>query len=222
MVSDLDVAFQESPRAALEAAHAARLVFQVRACVGASAVPGVLMAMVCTTPGAGVTQGSRRPILWRFQLAHHVAAPFARCESCLITPTHNAFPYPYVIGSVRAWVQMFAVLSANAATGHFIPYTRGEQDVLESMFVLSVGRASAGRSLQASAPRQSSTSHRAPASAGPVGSRHHIEFSTPDITLPKHLHHFYHGCMPRERVTHRYQAQNDLLEQKGPTKPLGA
>jgi hypothetical protein len=49
---------------------------------------------------------------------------------------------------LRPSLSIFAVLAANAATGHFIPYTRTEQDVIESTLPhVSLGLAAGGANL---------------------------------------------------------------------------
>jgi hypothetical protein len=41
---------------------------------------------------------------------------------------------------LRPSLDVYALITANAASGHFIPYTRTEQDVLESLLPPSVRR----------------------------------------------------------------------------------
>lgn len=65
---------------------------------------------------------------------------------------------------LRPSLELYALLTANAALGHFVPYTRTEQDVLESALPLSFG---VGR-------------------AEP--------YVLTQVRLPRHLHYFYHGC----------------------------
>lgn len=93
--TDADVLFLESPRAALEAAHARRLLFQA----------------------AKVERAGR-------------GYDGLNTHMMLLKPSPD--------------VQ--AILLANAAAGHFVPYTRTEQDVLEAAFpfyVASAGPAAA-------------------------------------------------------------------------------
>lgn len=77
-------------------------------------------------------------------------------------------------------LELHALLSANAAQGHFIPYTRGEQDVLESLFPQSVGLASSDEAVD---PRRW---YSTPAD----GTR-----STPKVSMPLHSHFHFHGCL---------------------------
>lgn len=97
---------------------------------------------------------------------------------------------------LRPSLDVYALITANAASGHFIPYTRTEQDVLESLLPPSVGRGADvelggtagdlegggafGRRLQATGT---------------------AAFSTPDVVMPSHLHCARRIHAPRRRPT---------------------
>ena len=95
---------------------------------------------------------------------------------------------------------MLALLAANAAEGHFVPYTRTEQDVLESTFPRTVAlgnlRLRGEPSSTVAAAHQESPSSPDPASAvGFEGSDFYGR--PPNVTMPAHLHYFHHGCSAR-------------------------
>ena len=79
------------------------------------------------------------------------------------------------------------------------PYTRTEQDVLESLLPPSVGRGNdlelsgAGDGGLAFGRRARLRSRRRLQEEGDGGSA----FSTPDVVMPAHLHYYYHGCETR-------------------------
>ena len=81
---------------------------------------------------------------------------------------------------LRPSLEIFAILAANAANGHFVPYTRTEQDVLEGILTRSVGLAAGGAN--------ASELLRAPGSQ---------LYTSPNVRLPAHLHYFGHGCGSR-------------------------
>ena len=88
---------------------------------------------------------------------------------------------------IRPSRDLYAILTANAALGHFVPYTLGDQDVLETMLPLSVGEGSAGR----------------PFSHVPQHGR---------AIMPCHFHWFFHKCDAGFR-THKDLATTKLIAQ---------
>lgn len=91
---------------------------------------------------------------------------------------------------LRPSLELFALLTSNAAAGHFIPYTRTEQDVIESVLTRSVGLAGGG--LNASRLMHASWNSS-------------LYFTRPVLQLPSHLHYFKHGCTARHccgKVSH--------------------
>ena len=88
---------------------------------------------------------------------------------------------------IRPSRDLYAILTANAALGHFVPYTLGDQDVLETMLPLSVGEGSAGR----------------PFSHVPQHGR---------AIMPCHFHWFFHRCDAGSR-THKDLATTTHIAQ---------
>ena len=142
--TDIDVLFLESPQRALEKAFAKQLIFQA-ACVHWRRTPSILL----TIAAHSIAAHSYRCPRYRCPLLSSIASlPIA----CL--PRHRS---PHACSAsetakrgykginthmmlLRPSLDVYALIAANAASGHFIPYTRTEQDVLESLLPVSVGR----------------------------------------------------------------------------------
>lgn len=93
---------------------------------------------------------------------------------------------------VRPSTTLFAVLAAQAESGHFIPFTRTEQDVLESTLPLSLGLGGAELRDDEGA---SSSSPPPPSSSSDASTESPAWHpTTPNVTMPAHLHHFFSGC----------------------------
>ena len=153
--TDVDVSFLESPRAALEAAHASGLLFQP-------------------------------------------ASREAAKRGYVGINTHMML--------LRPSLDMHALITANAASGHFIPYTRTEQDVLEALFPLrgvvqrevplSVAQPpalAASATGEAAHPRQLAAAEQERRARGSSRRRADADDDVV-VPMPLHLHHFDSGC----------------------------
>ena len=80
---------------------------------------------------------------------------------------------------------VFAILAANAALGHFVPFTLTEQDVVESTLPPNVGRAGGSRLRTNGSVVDSTTAEPA---ASSIGRAPDAGFSVPAVAFPAHMH----------------------------------
>ena len=140
---------------------------------------------------------------------------------------------------LRPSLDMHALITASAALGHFIPFTRTEQDVLESLLPLSLARGggavglAVGPNPEAASAAEGQRRGGANSSHGEDGAyggmvtkdglRGPAGFATPSVDMPRHLHHFYSGCdrTAARDVLHPVQ-RRECTERASPSLYLNA